>query len=106
MVSIDKLSKVIDQINNYEVCEGSTAVKNKEMKLHLLNLIELTSNPNLHTHKDFVTFIGPCIDNIIKLCDSSDYDLRSAGDEGLRKVIKVIWFSKYDRNLLQVPSTI
>ena len=90
MVSIDKLGRTIEQLNNYETSGTITATKKKETKVHLLNLIEYISNPNLHAHKDFVAHIGPSIGNIIKLCDSTDYDLRSASEEGLGKVIKAL----------------
>jgi len=90
MVSIDKLSKTIEHLNSYETSGNITAAKKKETKVHLLNLAEYASNPNLHIHKDFVAHIGPSIKNIIKFCDSTDYDLRSAGEEGLNKVIKAL----------------
>ncbi len=90
MASLEKLVRAIDQIKIAENSNSDPQVKKKELRVHLLNIVEFNTNSNVQNHKDFVSYIGPSIDSLIKLCDSKDSDIRLASDEGLYKVIKVI----------------
>ena len=89
MASLEKLVKAIDQIKIVESSNSDPQVKKKELRVHLLNIVEFNSNSNVQNHKDFISYIGLSIDSLIKLCDSKDSDIRLASDEGLYKVIKV-----------------
>lgn len=84
--------KTLDQLKSYENFNGDLAVKKRECRSLSANLVELVSNPVSHTNKDFVNYIGPSIASLITLCDSSDSDIRLSGDEGLHRIIKVIYF--------------
>lgn len=90
MASLEKLIKTIEQIKILEFSNADTQVKKKELRVHLLNLVEYTSNVTVQSQKDFLIHVSQSIDTLIQLCDSKDSDIRLASDEGLCKVIKVI----------------
>ncbi len=92
MASLEKLVKTIDQLRAFENVTATLdtgSVKKKEIRLLLSNLVDLNCNSNVQNHKDFVSYISPSIDTLIRLFDSKDSDIRLASDEGLYKVIKV-----------------
>jgi hypothetical protein len=89
MASLERLIKTIEQIKTIEYSSADANVKKKELRIHLLNLVEFTSNATVQSHKDFVTHLSPSLDALIRFCDSKDSDIRLASDEGLCKVIKV-----------------
>lgn len=89
MASLEKLVRAIEQIKITESPNSDSQTKKKELRVHLLNIVEFVSNTNVQNHKDFVSYIGPSIDSLVRLCDSKDSDIRLASDEGLYKVIKV-----------------
>lgn len=92
MASLEKLVKTIDQLRGFENVTATLdagSVKKKEIRLLLSNLVDLNCNASVQNHKDFVSYISPSIDTLIRLFDSKDSDIRLASDEGLYKVIKV-----------------
>lgn len=89
MASLEKLIRTLDQLQITEISNLDTSIKKKEIKTHILNIVEFNCSPNVQNHKDFVSYIASSIDSLIRLCDSKDSDIRLASDEGLYKVIKV-----------------
>lgn len=89
MASLEKLIRALDQLQIAESSNLDSYAKKKELKIHLLNIVEFISSPNVQNHRDFVSSIASSIDSLIRLCDSKDSDIRLASDEGLYKVIKV-----------------
>lgn len=91
MASLEKLIKTIEQLRIIESSNTDAGnAKKKEVRQLLSNLVELNCNAAVQSHKDFVSYISPSIDALIRLYDSKDSDVRLASDEGLYKVIKVV----------------
>ncbi|KAK4002443.1 hypothetical protein OUZ56_004272 [Daphnia magna] len=90
MASLEKLIRTLDQLQITEISNLDTSIKKKEIKTHILNIVEFNCSPNVQNHKDFVSYIASSIDSLIRLCDSKDSDIRLASDEGLYKVIKAL----------------
>lgn len=89
MASLERLIRALEQLQIAENSNSDNHVKKKELRTHLQNIVEFNNSLNVQNHKDFVSYIGPSIDSLIRLCDSKDSDIRLASDEGLYKIIKV-----------------
>ncbi|EFX77022.1 hypothetical protein DAPPUDRAFT_106588 [Daphnia pulex] len=90
MASLERLIRALEQLQVAENSNSDNHVKKKELRTHLQNIVEFNNSLNVQNHKDFVSYIGPSIDSLIRLCDSKDSDIRLASDEGLYKVIKAL----------------
>jgi hypothetical protein len=91
MASLERLIRALELLQIAENSNSDNHVKKKELRTHLQNIVEFNNSLNVQNHKDFVSYIGPSIDSLIRLCDSKDSDIRLASDEGLYKVIKVYY---------------
>ncbi|XP_046649350.1 huntingtin-like isoform X2 [Daphnia pulicaria] len=90
MASLERLIRALELLQIAENSNSDNHVKKKELRTHLQNIVEFNNSLNVQNHKDFVSYIGPSIDSLIRLCDSKDSDIRLASDEGLYKVIKAL----------------